>query len=699
MPAIGLFKMAWSGTLTAILLAFFVALPASTLAEKTDESLERKLDALLERSAGISHEQWQQELEAITADLDEHTPLATKVRAQGYLALELLRQEQHEEALETMRRLAVQAEAEGNIQALAEALAFEAQMLAGADQRDEALVLVRRLQKLLPDVASARVRYFAHNLIARLLRSISQYEEALEHFLLAHDAAQETEGERSRFRRHYLNTQIAYVQSELRHFDSALDTVKSAIVDAESLGFEKGIPELMLFRGYLESSLERHEDAIETYRQTIEKARKLDLPGVILTSMNNIGAGLMELKRYDEAKEVLERALKRAEDIDDQDTAELLKFNLAYVAIMQGEHETGVTKMEAAAEKLRELQSKSDLADLLGEMAEAYQAAGLHERAVFALLEQREISEELFEAERDRRLNELQTRYEAQEKATQIELLEQRNDLQQRTIMNKNLQQRVVILFALVVVMGLILLLLAWRAARRANRKLKQANRMLAHQSTHDPLTGLLNRRIFQERMSERRAHSGNRREQEHPDALLLLDVDHFKLINDHYGHQAGDAVLVELARRLRGVTRTSDMVVRWGGEELLLFLHNMAPATLPDYVRRVMEAIGDKPVIYQGKSIEVHASGGFIPLPFAGLDEQEFDWEKTLQIADLAMYMGKTHGRNCAVGVLDLNVSLEEAGSVLFRDLGEAINNGWVESCTVQGPEPQKAASSSDQV
>lgn len=681
--------------IVGVFLALFLALPQPVLADETgksetDKSVEQQLDSMLDRSAGMSPEVWREELEAVVADIDEQTPLASRVRAQGYLSLQLLQEDRHDEALETIRRLVSRAEEENNTRALAEAIAFEVEILASMDRQDEALVRIGQVEQLLPEVDSARVRYYAHNLIARQFHSISQYEEALEHYLAAHQAVQDTEGPRSELRRQFLNTQIAYVQSELRHYETALESVEQAIVDAERLGLDQSVPNLMLFKGYLQSSLDRQEDALKTYRQTMEKTRDLglDMPGVVLTSMNNIGSTLMELGEYSEATDILQEALAQAEELDDQETADLLRFNLAWVAVMQGDHETGIADMEAAAEKLREQQSETDLSDLLGEMAEAYQAADLNDKAIEALLEQREIDEKLFQAERDRSLNELQTRYEAQEKATQIELLEQRNRLQQRTIENKNLQQGIVILFALVVVMGLILLLLAWRAARRANRKLQLANLKLAHQSARDPLTGLLNRRIFQERMAERRAQAGNRRQQEHPDALLLLDIDHFKLINDRYGHAAGDAVLVELAHRLVDVSRDADMVVRWGGEELLLFLCNIAPESLPDYAHRVLEAIGKEPICYEDHFIEVRASGGFVPLPFAGLEEREFDWEKTMQIADLAMYMGKTHGRNCAVGVLDLNVSLEVAGPVLFRDLGEAIKNDWVESRTVQGPE-----------
>ncbi|MQP63700.1 diguanylate cyclase, partial [Flavobacterium sp. LMO6] len=75
-----------------------------------------------------------------------------------------------------------------------------------------------------------------------------------------------------------------------------------------------------------------------------------------------------------------------------------------------------------------------------------------------------------------------------------------------------------------------------------------------------------------------------------------LLDIDFFKRINDNYGHAGGDVVLQELAHRLQDTCRDKDLVVRWGGEEVLLVLDNIDPAHVNAFVKRVLHAIGDKP-------------------------------------------------------------------------------------------------------
>lgn len=655
---------------------------------QVDPALEQRLDEYIIQLDADVDAQFALLLD-ITDDVTDATPIDTRVRALGYLALGYLLRDEHERAFALIDELIAQAGDSESPQAQAEALAFRIEALVRDDRSAEALVLAPQVEPHLSETVSPRVRYYAHNVLARLLLSANQYEEALEHFLAAYDAVQETDDERTALRRQFLNTNIAYLQADLRHFDAALTMTERAIREAERLEDHASIPSLLLLRGYLESSMDRHEEAIETYQQVIELGRRHDQDEIVLIGMNNIGSGLIQLQRYAEAEEMLNSALAEAIDQDDETTTELLRFNLGYVAVMQGDHIEGIRQLEDATGQLREQYSRSEMADLLKYVAEAQQAAGRHQQAIEALLEQRELNEELFQAERDRSLNELQARYDAKEQATQIQLLEQRNALQERLIENKRLQQRIAVLVAIVILMGLILLWLAWRAARRANLRLKVANRQLQYQSSHDPLTGLLNRRLFQERMGRRIGKLENQRDQDHPDALILLDVDYFKKINDNLGHAAGDAVLVELAERLRKISRDSDMVVRWGGEELLLFLQNMDPDALSDYAGKVLEAIGLEPVTYEGNSIRVTATGGFITLPFAGLDEDTISWEKALQIADLALYMGKTHGRNQAIGVLSLKVPLEQVGPLLEQDLATAIERGWVRSITIPGPPP----------
>ena len=168
---------------------------------------------------------------------------------------------------------------------------------------------------------------------------------------------------------------------------------------------------------------------------------------------------------------------------------------------------------------------------------------------------------------------------------------------------------------------------------------------------------------------------------------LLLLDIDHFKHINDQYGHTAGDAVLIAICDRLLTTVREQDMVVRWGGEEILLVLENLSPEQHHAFVERVLKKIGEVPVSYEDCLINVTASGGFIQLPFAGIDETQLGWEQLMQIIDLALYRSKANGRNQVCVVNHLNVDYADAKSQLFSDLGKAVDDGVVDISTICGP------------
>ncbi|MBF0806911.1 GGDEF domain-containing protein, partial [Streptococcus sp. 19428wA2_WM07] len=128
-------------------------------------------------------------------------------------------------------------------------------------------------------------------------------------------------------------------------------------------------------------------------------------------------------------------------------------------------------------------------------------------------------------------------------------------------------------LLALVLAMASVIVSLLYRKVRHANVQLKVKNQELKRQSSRDPLTALYNRRHFQEFM---RSHAGKPLpacgDADIVGALFLLDVDHFKHINDRYGHAAGDLVLTTIAETLHEVLRETDMIVRWGGEEFLAF-------------------------------------------------------------------------------------------------------------------------------
>jgi diguanylate cyclase (GGDEF)-like protein len=170
--------------------------------------------------------------------------------------------------------------------------------------------------------------------------------------------------------------------------------------------------------------------------------------------------------------------------------------------------------------------------------------------------------------------------------------------------------------------------------------ELKQAEAALARQATHDPLTGLPNRRLLLEALIEALADLG-RGHRTGTVALMFVDLDRFKMVNDVLGHDAGDALLRTAASRLRNAVRGHDTVARFGGDEFVVLMQHVANrGELHDVAQRILDAIA-APIQIGGAPADVGASVGIATA--SGPDD---DPDALVRNADAAMYRAKERGR-----------------------------------------------------
>ncbi|WP_215406195.1 tetratricopeptide repeat-containing diguanylate cyclase [Vibrio gigantis] len=220
--------------------------------------------------------------------------------------------------------------------------------------------------------------------------------------------------------------------------------------------------------------------------------------------------------------------------------------------------------------------------------------------------------------------------------AQENELLNAEKELGELTLDKQQLRNRIVVALGIMVMISAALLLIRLRSIQKTNKELLQ-------QSTRCELTGLYNRRYLEQRLTQLMPHHFS----PFGYTLGILDLDRFKQVNDTYGHDIGDQVLMEVAKRLEKILSTNDVVARWGGEEFVLLLAgNQAP---DKELERIRQAIADQPIETHSGPLELTTSIGAT----ANLTEQQLNsrtYKKYLKSADDALYQAKQLGRNKVV-------------------------------------------------
>ena len=479
--------------------------------------------------------------------------------------------------------------------------------------------------------------------------------------------------------------------TQVREYEKAWETLGETFEVSETLNS----PGRMAIANNTEYGLavdtQQYKRGMRALLANLDLTRKIGAKRMIATTLVNLSDINLKLHDFPTALRFANEASAAARDASDDANEATARINAGQAYMGTNKVAEGKKSFALGMAYYEKTGDKPELQALLTEYGEALERAGDYQGAVEAYHRERQISNELFESQRKKTMWELQEKYDTEKKKRQIEQLSYENQAKGAELTARRLQQRIWWLLAVVFALAAVIVGLLYRKVRQANAQLEVKNLELKAQSSLDPLTALYNRRHFQDYMRthnqvERRGANG----EDIVGALFLLDVDHFKHVNDTYGHAAGDAVLKMIAESLRIALRETDMIVRWGGEEFLAFLPAIPRNGVDEIARRILNCVSSQPVPFQTHMIHVNVSVGFAPFPLApgGLP---LPWERAVNLVDMALYLAKAHGRNRAYGVRGFSNFEQTSMEAIEQNLEQAWRAGFVDLTLVLGGMPDE--------
>ena len=548
-------------------------------------------------------------------------------------------------------------------------------------QRADALIgdAISRLAADAP--ALTRLRFIATQ--AKIRDDAGKLEDAVR---FGHEALKLCDQLGVAWRQAMARSSLAYSYFQAKQIDRALSLNAEALAIAERAQDFTALGRAHNMQGILRDEAGDREGERREMQAAIDAARRAGAKSDEALYLANLSDFYLKSGQYKTALMLAEQALPLTRELRDTsgETVALANIGLAHISLKD---------FDAGKRFVNEAIAIDERRGAIGGVAMAYSELGVYLEkagdfagAVQAFHKHRQLNDEILQRDQQKAIVEMQERYDAERRTRDIALLNRENELKSEQLRQRDLQQRLWWLLAATFVLSLGVVVMLYRKVRRSNAALASTNQLLLVQSERDPLTGLANRRHFQAAMKQLAADG------KLAGTVFLVDIDHFKRINDVHGHAAGDAVLVEIARRLRDTLREQDLIVRWGGEEFLVVVRALAPDRVEALAQRMLSAMAGAPVTYEGRAIGVTGSIGFATFPIEPT-LLAVSWERAINLVDTAMYLAKAHGRNRAYGVRLLHAQDEGRLDEITRALEDAWREGRVTLTLLQGPVPMEAA------
>lgn len=316
----------------------------------------------------------------------------------------------------------------------------------------------------------------------------------------------------------------------------------------------------------------------------------------------------------------------------------------AKLSIAEKHYEQSLKQISQALSLFEAVPSTIDIKDSLKVLSDVYAKLGDYDKAYQLLDAYHTKNNELLFGEREFAFNQMQEAYQAQLKQEEIALLKSEKALSD----SREAQDRLRIILFIVLAMASFIAFAFQRIQskliKERNTSLESSNKELTKEALEDPLTGLHNRRYVETFLNDLRQMPTSATSQ-HRYTLAILDLDHFKAVNDTYGHDIGDEVLIQTGHRLQQLLEQTAIVARWGGEEFLCAIEQPKHGDEQAVLKAINDTIRRTPITTRRGEVFVTASIGAITT--ASLQQALDNWDGLLKNADELLYKAKQSGRD----------------------------------------------------
>lgn len=433
----------------------------------------------------------------------------------------------------------------------------------------------------------------------------------------------------------------------LRNMHLAIRAMREAILIAEQEQLLEDQIKLLQGLGPMYSRLDLHETALALYERACELSGDGPLAPMRAGALNNMAGCYRAMGKLDQAERYIADALQIAQTQANRDWMPHLLHTRAEIYAARGDFTRALAEADASAAQLRIRKNVPVLLRVLMDSATWLEALSDFDGAQARLQEASELPQEksMYEMREELALARVKLERMRKQPARALSALDEYLVARTEGKQIRVESQRIATQFVEDVE----------RTEARGRRESAAVNELtlrlietqaeaqrIARQVSRDPLTGVLNRTAF-ELAAERAAGGASQ-----PVALVMLDIDNFRVVNTDHGHLAGDKVLEVVVERIRQALRTNDLLGRFGGDEFLLLCPGVGPRIGATIASRVLKRISAEPVLHEGHSISVTVSMGVACTQTKALSTLPY----LIKRADAALRRAKLAGKNRAVTV-----------------------------------------------